>query len=157
MSKLLGLVLAAEIGLAGCAAPLDSEQFPQPIPHPGATSAPGPEATKSCDAVLDSERLQFIVKDQVGVLTVRLTGTECVSVYKPFSQERVGSLEAGSVFGALCRGALQGEQESWFIHHGPDYKQAGAVYVAGAPNRPEEQIPSWGCDVIPYRGYVTAK
>lgn len=155
-SRLLGLVLAAELGLAGCAAPLGSEQLPQPIPHPGATASPRPEATKPCDGALDHEQLQFIVRDEVGVLTARFTGSTCVSVYKPFSQERTGNLAAGSVFGALCRGALHGDQESWLIIHGPEYKQTGAVYVASAPGRPEDEAPGWGCDVPPYLGYVSA-
>lgn len=154
MSKLLNLALAAEIGLAGCAAPLSSEQLPQPMPMPGATSSPSPEATRPCDDFLDHGKLQFIVKDQVGVLTVRYTGTECVSVYKPRTQTRIGNLAASSVFGALCRGALPGEEESWFINYGSDYRQAGAVYISGVSNPPEDEIPGWGCDVPPYLGYV---
>lgn len=157
MSKLLNLALAAELSLAGCAAPLGSEQLPQPMPMPGATSAPGPEATKPCADVLDHERLQVIVRDQVGVVTVRLTGTECVAVYKPFSEERIGNLAAGSVFSGYCRGALNGTQESWFVKYGPEYKQSGAIYVAGAPDPSEGESPGFGCDVIPYLGYVTAK
>lgn len=156
MSKLLNLALAAELSLAGCAAPLGSEQFPQPMPQPGATLSLGPEATKTCADVLDHGKLQFIVKDEAGVLTVRYTGMECVSVYKPHTQTRIGNLAADSVFGAMCHGALPGEPESWFINHGPDYKQTGGVYVAAPPNPPEHETPGWGCDVPPYLGYVSA-
>lgn len=159
MSRLLGLVLAAEIGLAGCAAAPNTDHIPQPMPMPGATQSPGPEVTKPCAGILDPDKLQVIANDRQGVLTARYVGPECVPVYKARTQTRIGNLAAGGIFAALCHGALPGEGESWFIHYGPGYEESGAIYVAANAKLPEERTskekaPVWGCDMPPYLGDV---